>query len=37
MEDAPLGPKRVKLSQIMDHKSNWQHVEPQLNDQKAEI
>ena len=37
MEVVPLGPKRVKLSQIKDYKSNWQHIEPQANDEKEEI
>ena len=31
-----LGPKRVKLSEIEDYKSNWQHIQPKVNDQKEE-
>ena len=27
----PLGPKRVKLSEIKDCKSNWQHIHPKVN------
>ena len=37
MEVLPLDQKRVKLSQIMECKSIWQHIEPQVNNQKAEI
>ena len=37
MEVVPLGPKRVKLSQNKDYRSNWQDVQPQLNNQKADI
>ena len=32
----PLGPKRVKLSEIHDNKSNWQYVQPKVNNQREE-
>ena len=31
MEVVPLDPKRIKLSQIKDYKSNWQHIEHQVS------
>ena len=37
MQVVPLSPKRVKVSEIKDYKSNWQHVQPQVNHQRAEI
>ena len=35
MKAVLLGPKRVKLSETNDYKSNWQHVPPQGKDQRA--
>ena len=36
MQVVPLGPKKVKLSEFNDHKSNWQHVQPKVNNQREE-
>ena len=36
MQGVPLGPKRVKLSQIKDYKNNGQYVQHQVNNQRAE-
>ena len=36
MQVLPLGPKRVKLSEIHDYKSYWQHVQPKVNNQQEE-
>ena len=46
MQVVPLGPKRVKLSEINNSKRNWKDVQPKanefreetiINDQRAEI
>ena len=31
-----LGPKRVQLSEIKEFKSDWQHVQPKVNDQRKQ-
>ena len=36
MQVVPLGPKRVKLSECNDYKSNWQDVQHEINDQREE-
>ena len=36
MQVVPLGPKRDKLSEINDFKSNWQHVQPKVNNKREE-
>ena len=36
MQVVPLGPKREKLSEITDYKSNLQHVQPKVNGQRQE-
>ena len=36
MQVVPLSPKRVKLSDINDYTSNWQHIHPKINVQREE-
>ena len=36
MQVVPLGPKRVKLSEINDYKSSWQHVQPKVSNKWEE-
>ena len=36
MQVIPLDCKRVKLSEINDYKSNWQHVHPKGNNLREE-
>ena len=36
MQVVPLGPKRVKLSEIKEYKSNCQHIYPKVNNQREE-
>ena len=33
MQVVPLGPKRVKLSEFNDYKSNWKDVQHEVNNQ----
>ena len=35
MQVVPLGPKRVKLSEINNFKSNWQNVQRVVNDKRV--
>ena len=37
MQVVPLGPKRVKLSELNDYKSNWQDVQHKVNNQREGI
>ena len=37
MQVVPLGSKRVKLSECIDHKNSWKHVEHRVNNQKEGI
>ena len=36
MQVVPLGPMRVKLSDINNFNSNWQHVPHKVNNQREE-
>ena len=36
MQVVPLGPTKVILLEIKDYKSNWQHVQSQVNNQQEE-
>ena len=37
MQVVPLGPKRVKLSECIDYKNSWKHVEHIVNNQHEGI